>query len=170
MLTLRKQQILEICKKYKIPFVEDATNQNPATSTRNMIRLKYLPSLYHQQGFETYMKKIYAAFETRTTKDLLLPISLSPFRKAKTAYRLCIPKQECTSDDLQSILKQLHASSGMDKKMLDDFSLFIQKASKGWKIINGITFFISHGEVYIFQAPVRFREKTVDKQKKIDSF
>jgi len=43
---LTKDEILNICKHNKIPFVIDPTNKNITTSLRNKLRNKVLPELY----------------------------------------------------------------------------------------------------------------------------
>ena len=167
LLSLRNQQILAVCKKHHIPYVQDSTNQDSSVSQRNYLRNELLPDLFSQQGFEQLFKKRYKKYENQSNENILFPITISPHRKAKSAYCLSKNKKEVSSQDLLRILKQLHASSGVTSKTLKEFLSFIQTGTTGRKYFQGVTIMIAHEKVYFFVAPLRFREKNLDNKQQI---
>jgi len=78
-LSLTKNEVFELCKKNKIPFITDPTNEDISTSLRNKLRNKVLPELYKLANKETKitnsfiesMKNIYASLEESDKKKKL---------------------------------------------------------------------------------------------------
>jgi len=107
-LSLTKDEIIEICKKNKIPFITDPTNADTTTSLRNKLRNKVLPELYTlankqtatSNSFIESMKNIYEQLENSfQQKDIILnSIKQSPHRNAKFAYERQITPQDVTNE------------------------------------------------------------------------
>ena len=103
-----KDEVTNICKKNKIPFVTDPTNNDVTTSQRNKLRNTILPQLYglaHKQttttnSFIESMKNIYEQLEnTIQEKDIhLKPIIGSVHRNAKFAYQRMIDPKDITKE------------------------------------------------------------------------
>lgn len=167
LLSIRKTEILNLCETQNIPYVQDKTNQDSSVSQRNYIRNEILPKLFLQKWFEQLFQKRYQKYDSQSIESLLQPITISPYRKTKSAYCLIKNRKECSAQDLLRIFKQLHASSGITSKTLQEFLPFVQTASKWRKAIQGVIVIIAHGKVYFFVASDRFREKTLDKDAKI---
>lgn len=167
LLSLRKQQILETCDKVWIPYVQDSTNRDSSVSQRNYLRNELLPDLFSQKWFEQLFQKRYKKYDSQSLENLLQPITISPHRKATSAYCLSKNKKEVTAQDLLRIFKQLHASSGITSKTLQEFLQFIHSGTTGRKYFQGVTIMIAHTKVYFFVAPLRFREKNLDNNKQI---
>lgn len=167
LLNLRKTDILDACAKEKIPYVQDTTNQDSSVSKRNYMRNEVLPKLFAQEGFEQLFQKRYQKYDSQSSENLLQPITISPHRKAKSAYYLSKEKSTVQEKDILRILKQLHASSWVTRETLWEFVRFLHKGTTGWKYIQWVTVMIAHGKVYFFVASERFREKTVDNKTQI---
>lgn len=167
LLSLRKTEILSTCAKEKIPYVQDTTNQDSAVSKRNYMRNEVLPKLFAQEGFEQLFQNRYQKYDSQSNEDLLQPITMSPYRKAKSAYYLLKEKSSVQEKDILRILKQLHASSWITRETLGEFVKFLHKGTTWRKYIQWVTVMIAHGKVYFFVAPERFREKTVDNKMQI---
>ena len=81
LLNERKQTIMDLVSQYIIPFVQDESNFEASTSTRNQIRLLLLPDCYAQDGFVETMQALYSKYEKALLpKNLLTPIAKSPHR------------------------------------------------------------------------------------------
>lgn len=172
LLYIRKDMILDFCKKHKIPYVSDITNYDAKTSIRNKIRLEFLPDLFKQKGFESTIRLIYEKYDRHNQidkQDLLKPVPMSQYWWIKSAYILWCYRKLLTPQNLVNILKTLHASKWITSPTIDDFIKFINTSSKGRKTLNDIIFFVSHDKLYIFQSADCFWKKTVDKQEKIDN-
>ncbi len=168
LLDIRKNDIIKESKLQKIPYVEDKTNFDSDVSKRNYIRNQILPKLYEDPNFEIMFRQRYQKYDSKPIQNSISPITKSKFRCAKSAYVLCIPRKEMTWDILKDILKKLHSSWWLTKKTIDEFLKFIQLSKKWRKQINKTIIMIAHEKVYFFEAKPRFREKTVDKSKKIN--
>ncbi|AHB41857.1 hypothetical protein P148_SR1C00001G1079 [candidate division SR1 bacterium RAAC1_SR1_1] len=167
LLSLRKTEILDTCKQQNIPYVQDISNQDISVSQRNYLRNEIIPKLFLQKGFEKLFQKRYQKYDSQSIENLLQPITISLYRKAKSAYYLIKNRKECSAQDLLRIFKQLHASAGITTKTLQEFLPFVQTANKGRKSIQGVIVMIAHGKVYFFVASERFREKTIDNKTQI---
>jgi tRNA(Ile)-lysidine synthase TilS/MesJ len=116
LLDLTKNEILEICKKHHIPYMQDETNKDVQTSLRNFIRIKILPKIYklstktkkEKNSFIQSFQNIYKQLDTNK-KDIpqLKDIKKSPYRNYKFAYELNIFKKLLTQQDLIKIMKNL---------------------------------------------------------------
>lgn len=167
LLSLHKTEIISTCELLKIPYVQDKTNQDSFVSQRNYLRNEILPNLFLQKWFEQLFKKRYKKHDNQSIENILQPITISPYRKAKSAYCLMKKRNEISHQDLLRILKQLHASAGVTSETLKEFIPFIQTGTKWRKSVQWIIVMISHGKIYFFGAPPSFREKTIDNKPKI---
>lgn len=183
-LSLTKNEVFEICKKNKIPFVTDPTNEESSTSLRNRLRNKVLSELYKLANKQTKttnsfiesMKNIYTALEKSNEEKILNSkfwilnsIKKSPHRKADFAYQRHIEPNNVTNDEMITMMKQLHIANNVTTPLLNELTKFLKNSESGYKYINGTYLFKSHGNIYIISAPKAFREKTVDSCKKIDT-
>jgi tRNA(Ile)-lysidine synthetase-like protein len=169
LLNISKSTIMDRCAQENIPYVLDKSNQDPWVSQRNYIRQTLIPQLFSEQEVRELFEHWYQKYDTQTKENKLIPITISPYRNAKSAYRLSSEKKDIDQQDLLRIFKQLHASAGITRDMVQDFFLFIKTANSWRKYFQGITVMLSHGKVYFFSAPLRFREKTLDKQEEMDT-
>jgi tRNA(Ile)-lysidine synthetase-like protein len=168
LLDIRKHDIIKESKLQKIPYVQDQTNFDVDISKRNYIRNQILPKLYEDPNFEKIFRQRYQKYDSKPNIKILSPITKSKFRWVKSAYVLDLPRQEMTGELLKDVLKKLHSSWWLTKKTIQDFLKFIQNAKKWRKQINKTIIIIAHEKIYFFEAKAGFREKTVDKKKKID--
>lgn len=168
LLDIRKHDIIEESKLQKIPYVQDQTNFDLDISKRNYIRNQILPKLYEDPNFEKIFRQRYQKYDSKPKIKILSPITKSKFRWVKSAYVLDLLRQEMTGELLKDVLKKLHSSWWLTKKTIQDFLKFIQNAKKWRKQINKTIIIIAHEKIYFFEAKAGFREKTVDKKKKID--
>ncbi len=168
LLDIRKNDILKESKLQNIPYVQDQTNFDSDVSKRNYIRNQILPKLYEDPNFEKMFRQRYQKYDSKPIQNSISPITKTPFRWAKSAYVLSIPRMEVTWDILKDTLKKLHSSWWLTKKTIDEFLKFIQISKKWRKQVNKTIVMIAHEKVYFFEAKPRFREKTVDKTKKIN--
>lgn len=176
-LWLTKQEVIDICKKNKIPFVTDPSNKDTTTSLRNKLRNKILPELYHLANKQTNttnsyiesMKNIYEHIENnnKEKKISLKAIPQSPHRNATFAYQRIIHTQDIHKENCMQIMKQLHISNNTTTPLLHELSEFLKTKTSGYKYINKTYFFKAHENIYIISAPKLFREKTIDSSKKI---
>lgn len=175
---LTKDEILNICKHNKIPFVIDPTNKNITTSLRNKLRNKVLPELYKlankqwttTNSFIESMKNIYEQLEQPKEKNILLkPIDKSPHRKAEFAYQRMIDPEDVTNEWMMQVMKKLHITNNITTPLLKELTKFLTNSESGYKYFNSTYLFKSHGNIYIISAPKWFREKNIDSSKKIDS-
>jgi len=56
----------------------------------------------------------------------------------------------------------------MTSGTVKELEKFLKTSGSGRKFLQGMTFFVAHGKLYVIKALERFREKTVDKQQQID--
>ncbi len=180
---ITKNEVLDLCKKNKIPFITDPTNKDNSTSLRNKLRNKILPELYKLTNKQTKttnsfiesMKHIYTTLEKKQEKILnselwtLYSIKKSPHRKATFAYQRKIDSDKITNENMMQIMKKLHSSNNVTTPLLKELTNFLNKNESGYKYVNNTYFFKSHGNIYIISAPKEFRKKTIDSEKKIDN-
>lgn len=189
-LWLTKDEVTEICKKNKIPFVTDPTNKDTTTSLRNKLRNKVLSGLYKLANKQTKttnsfiesMKNIYITLEKpnrilnpelwfrhQALQPELKSINRSPHRNADFAYQRMIDPNDVTNEWMMQVMKKLHISNNVTTPLLNELTKFLTNSESGYKYFNKTYIFKSHGNIYIISAPKWFREKTVDSQKKIDN-
>lgn len=182
-LWITKNEVTEICKKNKIPFVTDPTNDDASTSLRNKLRNKVLPELYKlankqnatTNSFIESMKNIYDTFQKSQENFLnsgfwtLHSIKKSPHRKATFAYQRIIDSDDVNNDYMMQAMKKLHISNNITTPLLNELTKFLKNSESGYKYVNGTYLFKSHKNIYIISAPKAFREKTIDSEKKIDN-
>lgn len=177
-LKLTKNEVLEFCKKNKIPFVTDPTNKDTSTSLRNKLRNKVLPELYKLANKQTKstnsfiesIKNIYTQLEKKEEQVVeLKPIKKSTHRKADFAYQRKIDPEAITNETMMTVMKRLHITNNVTTPLLNELTRFLTKGTSGYKYVNNTYLFKAHGEIYIISAPKAFREKTVDSEKKIDT-
>ena len=175
-LQLTKDEITQICKQNKIPFVTDPTNKDTTTSMRNKLRNKVLPKLYqlaHKQwattnSFIESMKNIYEQVQQPQDKDIILePIHDSPHRNAKFAYQRIIDPQKTTKEKVMQMMKIIGSANNITTPLLNEWTTFLQKNESGYKYFNKTYLFKSHGKIYLIAAPKAFWQKTIDTKKKI---
>lgn len=176
-LSLTKQEVFELCKKNKIPFVTDPTNEDNVTSLRNKLRNKVLPQLYTlankqnttTNSFIESMKNIYTQLEKKEEKEVRLKtIKKSIHRKADFAYQRDIEPSQVTNENMIAVMKKLHISNNVTTPLLHELTKFLTKSESGYKYVNKTYVFKSHGNIYIISAPKDFWKKTIDSEKKID--
>jgi tRNA(Ile)-lysidine synthase TilS/MesJ len=89
LIDLTKNEITQLCKKYKIPYIHDETNDNPKTSLRNFLRIKLLPQIYKlsnkkdklSNSFIESMSTIYKQLDQEEPDNNLLKDTIkSPYR------------------------------------------------------------------------------------------
>ncbi len=116
LIDLTKNEITEICKKYRIQHVEDETNNNPKISLRNLIRIKLFPQIFKlsnkknelSNSFIQSMKTIYKQIDQEEPiQNLLKDITKSPYRNSKFGYELNVFKTLVTQEQLIFIIKKL---------------------------------------------------------------
>lgn len=176
-LWLTKDEITQICKQNKVPFITDPTNADTTTSLRNKLRNNVLPEIYKLANKQTKttnsfiesMKNIYRQLEhTSKEKNISLKnIPQSPHRNATFAYQRIIHTQDITNENILQIMKQLHISNNITTPLLNEISDFLRVKTSGYKYANTTYFFKAHENIYIISAPKLFREKTIDSSKKI---
>jgi len=115
-LNLSKDEVIELCKKYKISYIHDETNDNPQTSLRNFLRIKIFPQIYKlsnkknktTNSFIQSFQNIYNQLdEKKTDISLLKNIIKSPYRNCKFAYEIDIFKKLIKKEQLIDIIKKL---------------------------------------------------------------
>jgi len=183
-LWISKDEVTEICKKNKIPFVIDPTNIDTTTSLRNKLRHNILPGLYKlankqsttTNSFIESMKNIYISLEESDKKKILNSefwilhsIKKSPYRKAKFAYQRSINPNEITNNSIMQTIKELHISNNITTPLLEELTKFLKNSKSGYKYFNNTYIFKSHENIYIISAPNMFWQKTIDSEKKIDN-
>ncbi len=194
-----KDEVFDLCKIYKIPFVTDPTNKDDTTSLRNKLRNKVFPELYKLANKQTKttnsfiesMKNIYTSLEEANKKKnlysssdtksysqnwtlnskwwTLYTIKKSPHRKATFAYQRMIDSNKITNELMIQVMKKLHISNNVTTPLLKELTKFLTNSESGYKYFNNTYIFKSHGNIYIISAPKGFWEKTVDSEKKIDT-
>jgi len=176
-LWITKNEVTDICKKNKIPFVTDPTNNDITTSLRNKLRNKVLPELYklaNKQSSTTNsyiesMKNMYTQLDQSKEKNIILKtIKKSPHRNASFAYQRIIDPNEIMNESIMQVIKKLNISNNVTTPLLNELTKFLKNSESGYKYFNKTYFFKSHGNIYSISAPKWFWEKTVDSQKKID--
>ena len=177
-LWLTKNEITDICRQNKIPFVMDPTNNDNTTSLRNKLRNKVLPEVYklaHKRTWETNsfiesMKNIYGQLQQPKENNILLePIRQSPHRKSRFAYQRIIAPKRVTNEKIVQVMETLGSSNNITTPLLKERTKFLQENESGYKHFNGVYLFKSHGKIYFIAGPKAFREKTIATQKKIST-
>ncbi len=175
LLDYTKKEVEEFCDKFKIPFVVDKTNLSAETSLRNKIRLELFPQFqklsHREDSFFESMKKIYLEMEEKENiEDIwkLIEIRRSDYWNCDFAFLRNIPLSFVSSELLLKILKKFNLSSNISKNTLDELMDFFTSAKQGYKYINWIYFFLSHGKIYIIKAKKDFWEKYIEKSFIID--
>lgn len=177
LLHLSKSYIQEICSQAKIPYVRDQTNDDTTTSKRNLLRKQVLPELYHlshnpspnANTFQQSLDTLYTSIQNILTPQvsLLHKIPACDLWKASAAYEIHCTKKTWTQELTGQLFQELHLNKSTSQAQIEQITKFLAKAEQGYVYIKGTYFFIAHGKRYIISAPLDFREKSVEKSKKI---
>lgn len=177
LLSLSKDHVLELCAKYGIPYSTDQSNFDSTASLRNKLRIEVLPWLYAlahktspiQNSFQQSMLHIYDELEgSRSPKAFFLtPITTCSLRKAKCAYKVTTTGSSRNDETTVQILEELHIIHDRSRRQIYELTKFFTTAKQGFKHIQGCYFFVAHKRIYIIQAVLDFRKKSVEKSKKI---
>ncbi len=178
LLDFSKSEIEWYCKEYNIWFIVDPTNLDTETSVRNDIRLSLLPQFAEFSNKKTdtnntffdSMRQIYFELEEKENSDIgsLLKIKVSEYRNSEFAFLWDIPLWFVSQDVLLKVLKKFNISGEVNKETLKDFVRFFNTAEQGYKYVNWVYFFLSHGKIYIIKAKQNFWEKYIEKTEIID--
>ncbi len=178
LIDLTKNEITQLCKKYKIPYIHDETNDNPKTSLRNFLRIKLLPQIYKlsnkkdklSNSFIESMSTIYKQLDQEEPDNNLLKDTIkSPYRNHRFWYELDIFKKLVTQWQLLNIIKKLWIYKNINSSFIKELSDFIVNKQDWFKYFNQTYFRISHGKIYIINAPQNFWIKTIDKKVPINT-
>jgi len=177
LLDFTKKEIEKYCEDFGIPFVVDPTNLDEETSLRNKIRLSLFPQLADMSNrndeetnsFFDSMKKIYRELD-KNNIDVwnLIEINKSDYWNCDFAFCWDVPLFFVSEDSLLQILKKFGMSSEVTSSTLKEFANFFKAWEQGYKYINWVYFFLSHGKIYIIKAKENFWQKYIEKSKIID--
>jgi hypothetical protein len=67
------------------------------------------------------------------------------------------------------VMKTLDRSNNITTPLLKERTKFLQDNESGYKYFNTTYLFKSHGKIYFISGPKTFREKTIDRSKKIST-
>lgn len=173
LINLSKEEITDICKKNKIPYIRDESNSDPKTSLRNFLRLNIFPQLYilsnkqtkTSNSFIQSFQKIYENLDQEIIlQNQFEDIIKSPYRNCKFWYKLNTFKSLLTNETLVQILQSLWIYQNINQKNINEVTSFLKNKDQWFKYFNWTYFFVSHSQIYIIQAPKNFRTKTIDKK------
>ena len=113
------------------------------------------------------MSSVYKASEELivNSEELLLEkISLADWWNAEWGYKikLKVESWKLKVGDLVWLLKRLWVAQNITKKNLTEIISFLNKNSSGHKFLNGVTFFVSHGEIYLIKARRDFWKEKIN--------
>jgi len=178
LIDLTKNEITQICKKYKIPYINDETNNDTKTSLRNLIRIKLLPQIFKlsnkkdslTNSFIQSFQNIYNQLDEKEPNEIILKdIKKSPYRNCKFWYQLDIFKTIITQEQLIAIMKKLKIYKNISSSFINELHHFIVNKDNRFKYFNQTYFRVSHGKIYIIWAPQNFWTKTIDKKVSINT-
>lgn len=178
LITLTKNEITQICKKYKIAHIQDETNDDPKTSLRNLIRIKLLPQIFKLSNKKDWLtnsfiqsfQNIYSQLDEKENNDVILKdIIKSPYRNCRFWYQLDIFKTIITQEQLVNIIKKLKIYKNISSGFINELHHFIVNKDNRFKYFNQTYFRVSHGKIYIIWAPQNFWTKTIDKKVSINT-
>lgn len=177
LLTLTKEQILEICQLFWLKYAQDISNFDQTLSLRNRLRNTILPALYslsHKEGvnptFCQSMQQVYDEISLQTFDvTTLAPIALSPYRKASFGYVWNVVKNNITTWLILSLLEYLGFSTNITKTNLQNLLKFFTTASSWYTYMRGLCFFVAHEKITIIAATDKFWKKYLDKKTKIST-
>lgn len=178
LINLTKNEITQICKKYKIAHIQDETNDDPKTSLRNLIRIKLLPQIFKLSNKKDWLtnsfiqsfQNIYTQLDGKENNDVRLKdIIKSPYRNCRFWYQLDIFKTIITQEQLINIIKKLKIYKNISSSFINELHHFIVNKDNRFKYFNQTYFWVSHGKIYIIWAPQNFWTKTIDKKVSIDT-
>ncbi len=178
LLSLNKWEILQIVADNTIPFVQDQTNFDPDISKRNRLRNIILPQLFqmahkHNDTENTFlesMARLYKTLENQYAlfQDLdkggypLKKIVLSPYWSAERWYQLIQSVGVITEFGMLKTLKRLWVAQNISSKSLSELTWFLIHKKSWHKFLNGVSFFVSHGHIYLIKAPRNFWKNYLD--------
>lgn len=165
LLDLAKTTIETLCKKHKLEYIIDPSNNDNTTSKRNILRNEIFPKLYDlahkntlaENTFRTSMQNIYGELSTKETQE---DIDISIYKPHPLLPQVIIgiynwKISSITTRIIQSICKKLHIQNNIAGKNLKEIVSMCEK--KKWHVyINKTYFFIAHNKLYLLQWPKNF--------------
>lgn len=172
---LPKFQIKKICQEFQIKYFEDITNLDNTISLRNFVRNEIISKFIQiSNKNKQWIPKFYDSFEmiynqlkNIQQQDFILE-NIKICENWDAYYWYLLKNINLEIKTIVNILKYLWIYFDISQTMLQDFLIFLQNSTKGYKYLNGVYFFKSHGQIYIIKAGQNFRQKKLAHIKKID--
>lgn len=157
LLGLLKDQILGLCHRFSLHFVNDPSNQDISISKRNLIRHCVLPQLLHNASFVVTMNRFYDLtmeyFHKLCALSTPTPITISIYWKVDFAFvRNVFDRRNIDIALLVTLFKQLGRYCDSNESWLLELCLFLRTHTDGWKLYAHTIFVLWHGRVYVFGA------------------
>ncbi len=171
LLSISKNNILDVCNKIWLPYFEDKTNQDSDISKRNRVRNEIMIPLcgYGEKEwnhFLTSFANIYNELEiyenskeSCLNKPILREIPKFPLWKADFSYKYIKNILNCNSDDIIYLWKELWIKIQISSTLVSERRYWLNDGKNSYKKLSNVYFFIHEKELFIIKAESNFWER-----------